>query len=855
MTITRTIFFKVFIIVMILISNELTVQSQQLNNNNWIDSVYNNLTLKEKIGQLLLIRVSAYWDEKDLESVGNIIKEYNIGGIVLFKGNPSRQAYLINKLQEKSKTPMFVAIDGETGLSMRMDSTILFPRQMMLGAIKNDSLIYEFGEHLGVEAKRIGIHISFSPVADINNNALNPVIGNRSFGESIQNTTQKSIMMMSGMRAQKIISVAKHFPGHGDTETDSHHDLPLIKKSYLDLNKTELIPFIQLIKNNIPGIMVAHLYIPLLDTSTNRASSLSPIIVNGLLRDSLKYQGLVFTDGLDMRGVSKYFKPGEIELKALEAGNDVLILPQNPTKSITTIINAIDSGYLDSNIVNRSCYKIIKSKYGVGLNDFHSVKLENIVNDLNGEKANFLNYRLITNSITCIKNTNNFIPIKNISQKILCVGIGKDEKNFFQNILDLNLNCDYVNIPKYFNQDVFSNLLIKIKEYETVLIDITNTNNFANYNYGITNDAIILCDSIASLKPSVLVLFATPYILNNFKNLEQFKSVIVAYQDNKNIQELTAQTVLGVNPAIGVLPVTITSQHKYGNSIKTNTTSRIGYGFPEEFGISQDNFSNIDSLLKKSINDSLFSSASIGVIYKNKIIYNKNYGKPDYNDSTLTSETQLYDLSALTKIFSTTLAIMKLYDEDSIDLYESISTYLPMFENSNKENIIIKDLLLHQSGLADWLPFHKYFINKKDRTLNDTLFSKEFSSKTPIKVADGIFCSSEVNQIILEKIKESSLSTKRYLRYSNLGYYLLKEIVEKVSKTSIDTFVYENIYKPLALKNTLFNPLQKFSKENIVSTSNDTLFRNQILRGYVHDEGAALLGGVAGQAGLFSKLF
>jgi len=863
------ILYLIFFTTSQLLFSQNKVPFYNLKNTYWVDSLYKNLTLKDKVGQLFMIRVNPNWNEQQIQNTIALIKKYNIGGIVLFKGDIEKTAELINRLQEAAKIPLLIAIDGETGLGMRLNNSISFPYQMTLGSIKNDSLIYLMAKEIGRQLKRIGIHINFAPVADINSNYQNPIIGMRSFGQSKNDVAKKCVMYASGLQECNIIAVAKHFPGHGNTNVDSHHDLPVITSNFEQLDSIELIPFKTLIQYGITGIMNAHLAIPAIDTSNSLPSSLSYNNVTKLLKQKLNYQGLIFTDGLDMKGVTKFFKNGKAELQAIKAGNDILLLPENIPSSFDKITRAIDSLLIDSNSINLSCKKILMAKYWVGLNNYKPTNLKNIVTDINTPYSQCIIRAITQEAITLLKNVN-AIPL-NSYRKNISINIGSTENtiNTFQKTL-----FDYDSIAIFSLQknnidpELKNTLLEQVTSNKTVILSISNTNMFPVTKYGISQNTIDLVDTILLKNNNVIfILFGPPYALNLFRNIARAKAIIITYEDNDLIQEITAGMIYGTNNFSSSIPVTI-DKFSINTGLKTN--NKYNYSLNKNIyyqGNVENSINNtcikhikefkIDSLINLGLKENLYNTCNVLISLNNNIIYNKIITSNNYIDSSLQNIDYhaLFDIGGITNIASTTLAIMKLYENNLIDIDKPLKYYLPQLTETNKANITIKEILSHTSRIKEWIPFHKQII--KGDWFDDGIMSKEYSEQYSIIVHDSLFLNKDFLKTIEKQINESHLYKRKTHLYSNISFYYLKLIIEKITNTTLDKYVYENIYKPLGLVYISYKPLDYLIdlSPTIIPSQIDNYFRKITLKGHVNDEFAALQGGVAAHAGLFANAY
>jgi len=826
------------------------------NNNNtyserrWVDSVYNALTPQKRIGQLFMLRANSTVDSLEIKELKRLILDYNIGGLCFFKGGPVRQAILTNYYQHLAKTPLLISMDAEWGLGMRLDSTISFPRQMTMGAIKDEQLITEYGLAIAEQLTRMGVHISFSPVADINNNAANPVINIRSFGESKEDVARKAILYMKALQKGKILSVAKHFPGHGDTDTDSHHALPFIDHSRATIDSLDLYPFRKLINAGIDGIMTAHLNIPSIDTTRDLPSSLSSKVVDSLLRGMLDFKGLTFTDALDMKGVSNYGAEGSIEYKALKAGNDVLLLSVSVDKAVASIQQAIDSGFYSVNDLALHCKRILSAKYRAGLNNYEPIQINSLYVDLHQPKDENLNLQLYLKAITVLKNENAVIPIKTSdSLRIASLVIGYDDKRFFQQRMDDYAIVDHFTLPQTANKAEVEKMQKDLSAYNLIIVGVNNTIPTPSRNFGISNATIKLIDSLLSSKSCILNLFTLPYSINLFKNIDKAKAVVIAYQDNTNSYDAVAQILFGAEPATAVIPVSANNAFPLYTGTKTDTLHRLKFNPYLSPVIKETDLHSIDSIVKIGLDHKAYPGCQVLIANQGNVIYNKAFGYSDYVQKIPVKVTDLYDLASVTKVAATTLAMMKLFEQGTYKLDDPLSKTLKYLGNSNKRKITFREVLAHQAGLVAWIPFYKYTL--KQGFPDSTIYASSPSAKYPYRVTEGLYLRKCYKQAILDSIIKSPVSDKKEYKYSDLGFILLQQFIEKVTGKTLDEYMNEQFYKPLGLKTLTYLPLDKFPLNRIMPTENDTVFRHRLIHGDVHDQAAAMLGGVGGHAGLF----
>jgi len=818
---------------------------------NWADSVYKSLSPDERLGQLFMVAVWSNKDKKHKEEIEKLICDYNIGGLMFMQGGPYREAQLCNNFQALTKTPLLVSMDAEWGLAMRLDSVTKFPKQMTLGAIQNDSLIFQMGVQLAKECKRLGIHVNFAPVVDINSNPDNPVIGYRSFGEDKYNVARKGIAYMKGMQSMHVLSNAKHFPGHGDTDVDSHKALPQIYHSRQRMDSIELYPFAQLIKYGLTSIMVGHLNVPSLDTAKGSIASLSNQVVNKLLKDSLKFKGLVFTDALNMKGVSSFYKPGVVDAKALLAGNDMLLYAEDVPTAIREIKNAIDSCQISWEDIYARCYRILKAKEWAGLNHNAYIDTKDLYNDLNSTASDLLNRKLYEAAQTLLVNKNNIIPLKRLDTlQVASLSMGDRQVNTFQKTLSNYTIVQHFNISNDASKTVRDSVLKELKKFNLVLACLNNTNVRPNKNFGVSEQTINYIDSVAVSSKLILTVLANPTCLSKFKNPKNYEALIMAYEEVEYTERLSAELIFGGATSKGKLAFTVPNWFTSGEGIDIGNPVRFEYIIPEEIGIESSDLNAIDTIVYAAINKHAMPGCQILVAKDNKVFFQKSYGGATYENKVKIENDLVYDIASVTKISASVLALMKLYEEGKISLDSTLSYYLPQLKGTNKENLIIKDMLTHQAKLKAWIPFWKTTIDKGD--LKTSYYSKTSTPSFSTEVADSMFVLNSFKDSIFQSITKSPLEIQKKYLYSDLGYYYFKDIIENTTKDSLQNYVGK-VYKQLGMSTTGYLPRRKIMIDKIVPTEYDISFRKQLLRGYVHDQGAALLGGVGGHAGLFSN--
>ena len=830
--------------------------------NQWVDSVFNKLSEDEKIGQLFTMIVAGNNSASNKKRIATLVSDNKIGGILFSKISIQDHIELTNYAQSLATTPLLVTLDGEWGLSMRIANTTPWPRNMMLGAIQNDSLLYYYGKEVARQCREMGIHVNFSPDIDVNTNPNNPVIGSRSFGENPQRVAKAGVMYSKGLEAGKVLSVAKHFPGHGDTSTDSHKTLPLINHSMERLENYELVPFKEYINQGLGGMMIGHLNIPVLD-NTNQPSSLSDQVIQKLLIDKLGFEGLVFTDGMQMKGVST---EKDHSLRAILAGNDIVLSPLYITPEIASVKAALTSGDLPKETLNAKVKKILAYKYILGVTSKTATYVDNkdIANRLNTAYADWLNRKLNENAMTLLKNDDDILPLKSLDKrKIAAISIDPGPETVFLDRLK-----DYTEVTSFDVKDIAECVALKakLKDYDTVILGI-HSRKLIN---------VALLNDVFKDKELILAFFVYPYELKKYKSIiESSTAVVLGYEDSRIINDYVAEGIFGGRAFKGKLPVTIDGVFSIGTGLDTKKT-RLAYGIPEEVNVSSFALNKIDSIVNVGINELAYPGAQVLVAKNGVVIYKKAFGTVAAKDRAVTNE-DIYDLASMSKASGTLPAIMKLHSDKKLTLSDPISNYVVELKDTDKSDITIRDALLHETGLVAYIPYYTKAIDTTSykgnlfSRKNTDLYTLQFDqntyaqpfkfraslvSDTPkdnfLQMANNLYINKAYGDTIVQMIADSKLRNNKNYTYSCLNFMLLKEVSENIVNFGMDKFLQTYIYSKLGAYRTMYNPLNKYPVDQIVPTEQDDFLRKQLVRGTVHDEGAALMGGVSGNAGLFS---
>lgn len=824
----------------------------------WVDSIYDGMSLKERIGQLFMVQAFSNKGLKHENEIAGLIKNYHIGGVIYSKGGPSRQATLNNNLQYAAKVPLLIGMDAEWGLSMRLDSTYAFPWNMTLGAISNNKLVEQTGYQIGEHCKRVGVHFNFAPVVDINTNPNNPIIGNRSFGEDRDNVTEKAAAFMKGMQAAGVLANAKHFPGHGDTEEDSHKTLPTVAFTKQRIDSVELYPYRKLIKEGLSSVMVAHLNIPELDIPNGLPTSLSKYVVTDLLKEKLGFKGLIFTDALTMKGAADFVKTpssntttdtsGQIDLMAFNAGSDVLLMSENVPKGIEKIQDAFENGNITEERLAHSVKKILMAKHKVGLHNYSPLGLYNIHKDVNRIKDDVLYGQLMENAVTILKNKNTLLPLRDLeTKKIAYVSMGDDGSSSFLDELKKYTKVHEVNATQ------LNELLDKLKNYNTVILGFHKSNDNPWKSYKFSTKELTWLYEIARTNTVVLDVFARPYALMDFKTIENIEAIVMSYQNSTIAQQKSAQLLFGAIEAKGKLPVSAGEYFKVGQGETFNALNNLTYGLPEDVGIDSKRLHKLDSIANYAVNEKMTPGIQLLVARKGKVIYNKNFGYHTYEKKNKVDFNDVYDVASLTKILATLPLIMELEEKQILSLNSKLSRLVPSFKGSNKQDITVKQMLSHYARLKPWVPFYVKTLDTLTKRPSKKWYRTKKTGNFNVEVTNTLFMRKDYKDSIQQTIKDTDLlSTLRY-RYSDLSYYILKNYLENYYKKGMDELVQDHFYQSLGANYTTYNPRQKFSLKDIVPTEVDNYYRFAEVHGYVHDMGAAMQDGVGGHAGIFSN--
>ena len=737
---------------------------------------------------------------------------------------------------------------GKLVLGFRLDSTLNYPNAQALGALQNNHYLYLMGRDMGKQLKSMGIHINFAPVCDINTNPNNPVINFRSFGEDKHMVAAKAWQISKGMQDEGVVPVIKHFPGHGDTQTDSHHTLPVLNHSKERLDSLETFPFKILIDSGVSGVMTAHLYVKALD-SVSTPASLSKNVVGKYLAKELGFKGLIVTDAMNMKGVAK----PNAELEALKAGNDMLEFVASLKTSISSIKAGIKNKNLDEEEINQKCTKILALKKWCQLDTYAPSDLSNLPTCYSNLLYNATQRTLVASSLTVLSNSQ-ALPIEHLDTiKLATISIGRETISEFQQMVSKYKTADHFALPKNATDSEVSALLDKLKPYNLVVGGIHGIHQYPSGKYGVTAAQQKLVSGISASHKTVLVFFGNAYALKYFDGIENASGLVMAYQDNSLTQNLSAQLLFGALETDAKLPVHVDGRFPLHTGIQLKKNKSLQFGIPEELGISSLFLKQkIDSIAQLGIDSAAFPGCQVLVAKDGKVIFHECYGYYTYQKKQAVNCGNIYDLASLTKIIGPLPALMKLADENRFLLDVPFSTYWEDWKDSDKKGITVRDILAHQGRLKAWIPFWQA-TKKPNGRLDTKIFKTHPSKNYNLRVCSNLYMNKHYLPHMLEEIKGSPLlSTKKYT-YSDMAFYLFPSIIETITGENYEHYLKANFYAPLGASTFTYNAYKHFPKDQAIPTELDDFFRKELLQGFVHDEGAAMMGGVSGNAGLFGS--
>ena len=837
----------------------------------YADSVMKGLSDKEMLAQFIMPMVWPKSDAQSLKSWDDMVAVKRYGGVLFQKGDPKVQLAMINHMRKRAKIPMLVSADAEWGLSMRLSHTLRYPKNIMLGAADDTALAYRYGKAVAYEMKRMGIHINFAPTIDVNNNPKNPVIGVRSFGSIPARVSALGLAFSSGLESEGVLSCAKHFPGHGNTDVDSHKGLPTINGTRTTLDAVELAPFKAYIDKGLGAVMVGHLRVPALGTG-ERPTSIVKGVVTGLLKQEMGFGGLVVTDGLGMEGVLTD-KTLSVAVEAFKAGNHVLLASIDPAKDLQALSQALSSGKISKEEVIRRCRELLAMKWAVGAHLDEPLSPNALYEDLAPVAHKALIEQINDKAMTLVKNDDQILPIRSLPKgaRVALLRYGTQSCGTLLRTMKKHYEVASFALSPNASQQEKNNVYAQLKNYDTVIVALTSDK--------IRPDAGMI--TLSKATHTILVAMTSPYVLLAFdRMIPHVKAVAIGYEMTEGAQRSMGDALWGGKGFEGKLPVDLTPIFKVGTGFKT-TVIRLGEGEPESVGLSSLGLQKVDEIALEGLRKKAYPGCQVLIAKEGKIVYNKSFGtKGTAHKDSVTSET-LYDLASVTKAIATTPLVMIAEDRQRLSTNEPIGKYLDYLRYSNKGGIKVSDLLHHTGGMPASILFYHTLIDPKSyvaplithrkkkgyptqiarksfarrgfRYLS-SMVSKDSSALYPIRFAPKMYLHVSVKDSIRAAIRDAELSVPRKgFRYSDIDFLLLQDILEQVQQKSIDVLFAEQLAQPLGLDRLLYQPYKRFGKGEIAQGQTDNFLRHATLRGDVDDESAAMRGGVSGNAGLYGN--
>lgn len=805
----------------------------------WVEAKLGKMTLEEKIGQFFMLAAYSNKGENHFASLDSAITMNHVGGLIFFQGQRINLKSVINRFQAKAKTPLLIGMDAEWGVQMRLYGEDRFPYNYTLGAADDPKLTKEISQMIAQECRELGIHMNFAPVADVNSNPKNPVIGFRSYGENPARVSLHVKASVQGMESQGVLTSIKHFPGHGDTDLDSHYDLPLVDNSYEHIDAIDFAPFRSGIKAGASSVMIGHLNVPALD-STGTPSSLSSEVIRRYLKQELGFRGLVISDALNMKSVSDRYGKTEVVVKAFQAGCDILLFPESVSEAIAAIKAKVISGEITEEEINNRCRRVLDAKY-------KAVVSPKKYKSFSEFEIEFAKKQVYEKAIVVLKNENETFPIKRFDQKIACVSIGI-HTNPLKESMDLIAPVDHYHF--FTIKEAKERFKDKLEEYDLIITSIHCNTVRSRNEYGMPKGWKAWLNAIPESKKSTLLLFGNPMAISEFDDYN-VDAVVVGYENHKFALDRMGQLLMGTFASDGSLPITLNEKYRRDHGVKVPWAGRLKESQPEELGISRNKLKEIDRIAERGIRERAFPGCQVLVAVQGKVILRKSYGYHTFDEERPVQNNDLYDIASITKVAASTASLMVLNSRDQFSLNDRLGDYLPALTDSTQyAKILMRDMLTHQAGLVPWIPF--YVKTLSNGNLNPNWYSSAKSATMNTPVGTDLWMKGAYTDIIYQRILSTPLKSRRY-KYSDLGYYFVRKIIQEKSGKQLDDFAMDELYLPMGLKHLRYNPLDHFSLKEITPTENDTIFRKQLVHGYVHDQGAAMIGGVGGHAGLFSN--
>jgi len=763
---------------------------------NWVDSVLNSLSIDEKIGQLIMINAYSGKQSGHFEQTERMVMEYKIGGVVLIEGGPVRNLNMVDHLQLVSKTPLFVAVDAGNGMSVPLDSCIRYPGCLAICANENDSLMFEMGANIGKQCKRMGIQIFIMSPADLNKSLLNPVTGIRTYDNTPGKLFQKVVQVESGLKSQQVQTLLKHFPVHGDIQKDHQ----------------------------------------------------------GLFNTKCRFEWLLMTDSLSREGADKP-EDFSAEVKALIEGNDLLTFVTNPSKTIEAVKRAILSKDISVDAIDLRCRKVLELKRLAGLNKTVIVKRENLYTDLNPSAYRMTLRNIVQQSVTVIRNEDQLVPLQRLDTlKIATLSFGDGNVTEFQNSLERYTQTDNLFISEDADDEAIKELLYKLGKYNLVIAIVNNHGSSSSSDYCISFTQRQVIQQVISKYKTIVVIFGNPYMINYFGRIDKAHGLIVAYQDSNEFQDLSGQLLFGAFGSLGKLPVTINGDYSSGYGIVTSAGGRFKYTLPEELGVDSTYLKRrIDSLVNIGLKQKAFPGCSVFIARNGKVIFRESYGYQTYSRDRPLFQDDLFDFASLTKILAPIPALIRLYDQKKFFVNKRMSDYWPDWKGSNKQDIIVADVLSHQARLKTGIQFWMKTVDSNGN-FKPGYYANDSTDHFGLRVSNHLYLINSFQDSVYACIRNSKLIKRKRYVYSDLGFIIFPRIIEELAHEDYESYLKQKFYHPLGAFSLTYRPYLYQPVEKIDPTEYDGVFRREQLQGFVHDESAAVLGGISGNAGLFGTI-
>lgn len=826
------------VLIILLMWTGISEVSAQDKKNQWIDSVFQTLSVEEKIGQLFVVPISSYAKKNEIEDLFRDINRHHPGGVVITDGGPVGTANLINQLQKKSKIPLLVMIDAENGPGNVLDSLIQFPKPLALGAISSDSLIFSLGKEMARQMKLLGMNVNLAPNADIDIITRDPF---DFYGTDKLAVSSKAISLVNGLQQNGVMAVAKHASA-STQENDGNGENYDFTNNQLDT--LTFYPFDQLIKSGIKGINTSHLHFSTLDKKKTIPASVSQLFVSDVLKKQLGFNGLTLTEIPYIQNITGKAK-NESEKLAFEVGNDLLLYPTDVADAIRSILTSLKRNASLQLQLDNSVKRILDAKYDAGLYHTEELNTDNLIDRINTPNARAFNFDLTTASITIVKNQSELIPLKTLDgKKFASLSLGRGNKNVFHEYLNRYAHFDLYDAN---NLSETSPLTEQLKNYDVLVVSVFSIKPAEK------NGFVQWLNQIIGKQTTIVASFGNPYDL---EGLEKPEALLLSYSDMAPAPMLTAQAIFGTQQAKGITPLAIEGLFSRSEGTPNRKLDRLAYGIPEQVGMDSHTLQKIDEIVEQAIDSAATPGCNVIVARNGKVVFNKAYGWRTYDSLNPVTPQTIYDLASITKVAATLQTVMFMHEKKIIDVNKKLSVYLPELKNTSKKDFIIKDILTHQAGLWPYLPY--WLQTMEDSTLLPNYYSHNKNEEYPFPVAKDLYATRIMKDslwhwIINAKIREKKPKTPYDYTYSDMGFYMMQRLAERMLNQPMQDFLSQNIYEPLGATTTGFLPLERFPESQIAPTEIDKQFRGSMLVGYVHDQGAAMHGGVAGHAGLFSN--